>query len=377
MTMTSKERMQAAVEGLPPDQLPVCASYQALYYEDHFDELTGQPRLHYQKWLYSPREEFLATLRTIVDLVPFDMLQVPFSPPESWRQRVRFVEEDGSTFLLDTVSGSRQRLVESKTGHAKDEVLNEEMLVRDVRDLREKFPVRRAEDHIRDGGAERAREIVEAFGDENYILAGGVAGTIFGCGSYVGQTNALAMFLEKPDFMHELCKHYTEHSVEWIRAICSAGGDAIYLDDAMAGNDMISPAVYEEFCVPHLEPLVAEAHSHNHKVILIYFGGVMDRLEQIASLGADVLAPETSMKGYVNDIGAIADRVGDRMTLFGNVNPYDHLERLSDDELEQVMREQAEAGRRARGFVMATGSPITVGTPLARAQKFIELARGL
>ena len=83
------------------------------------------------------------------------------------------------------------------------------------------------------------------------------------------------------------------------------------------------------------------------------------------------------MKGYINDLGEAAGRVGDRLTLFGNVNPYDHLERMTDAQLEAVMRDQARAGRQARGFIMATGSPITMGTPLSRVRKFIDLAHAL
>jgi uroporphyrinogen-III decarboxylase len=85
---------------------------------------------------------------------------------------------------------------------------------------------------------------------------------------------------------------------------------------------------------------------------------------------------EASMKGYVNDLGEAARRIGDRMMLFGNINPYDHLERMADDQLEAILRRQAGAGRRARGFVMATGSPITMGTPLARVRRFIAMAHG-
>ena len=111
--------------------------------------------------------------------------------------------------------------------------------------------------------------------------------------------------------------------------------------------------------------------------VVVYFGAVMDRLDQIASLGADALAVEASMKGYVNDLGAIADRVGDRLALFGNVNPYDHLECASDEDLERIVREQAAAGQKAKGYIAATGSPITVGTSLERVRRFIDLAHSM
>jgi uroporphyrinogen decarboxylase len=132
---------------------------------------------------------------------------------------------------------------------------------------------------------------------------------------------------------------------------------------------------YERFSLPYLNQLVEEIHRLRHKVILIYFGGVMDRLEQIVSTGADGLSVETSMKGYVNDIGAIAEQIGSRVTLFGNIDPIGVLEKGTDEQLESEMRRQARAGRKARGFIHCTGSPITPGAPLARVQRFIELGK--
>jgi uroporphyrinogen-III decarboxylase len=108
---------------------------------------------------------------------------------------------------------------------------------------------------------------------------------------------------------------------------------------------------------------------------VIYFGGVMDRLEQIAATGADGFSMETTMKAFVNDIGAIARRIGGRITLFGNIDPLGVLEQGADEALEAEMRRQAEAGRLGRGFVMCTGSPITPRTPLSRVRRFIELGQ--
>ena len=95
-----------------------------------------------------------------------------------------------------------------------------------------------------------------------------------------------------------------------IRRFAAAGGDAIYIDDATATSDMISPAMYERFSLPYMKAMVDEIHRLKHKAILIYFGGIMDRLELIAATGADGLLPEASMKGFVNDTAEIARQIG-------------------------------------------------------------------
>jgi len=350
MSMSSKELVHAAFGGYPVDRMPVAASYL----------------------------QFLSTLRTMVEAAPFDILQVPYPIPDPVRARTEFVEKDGQCYLHDTENDVWDEIpITTRSGHATDYTANETTLVQDLDDLRREFPVTRAEVMIREGAVGRTPAVVEEFGDQFFIVSGNVVGTIYGCGAYVGQTNALMGFLERPAFMHDLCKHHAERNIERIRAQCSAGGDAVYIDDATATSDMVSRAIYEEFSLPYTRQVVDVAHEHNHRIFVVYFGGVADRLDLIAATGADGLAMEASMKGYVNDLGTTARSVGARMTLFGNVNPYDHLERLSDEELEAVMREQSIAGRQAKGFIMALGSPITMQTPLSRVQKFIEIARRL
>jgi uroporphyrinogen-III decarboxylase len=83
------------------------------------------------------------------------------------------------------------------------------------------------------------------------------------------------------------------------------------------------------------------------------------------------------MKGFVNDTAEIARRIGDRMTLFSNIDPVAVLQNGTDAELEQEIRRQIEAARAARGFILSTASPITPSTPLARVQQFLELGRTL
>jgi len=77
----------------------------------------------------------------------------------------------------------------------------------------------------------------------------------------------------------------------------------------------------------------------------------------------------------VNDIDEIARRVGDRVSLFANIDPVGVIERGSDADVVREVARQAEAGRRARGFLISPASPITPATPLTRVRQFIDIAR--
>jgi uroporphyrinogen decarboxylase len=292
---------------------------------------------------------------------------------------MEYVERDGTPYLHDRETDSWKELPTlTKAGHgSEDYQAQEKQSVYTKADVDRLVQVVPAAERIARGEAEGCRAVVRELGGTGFIMAGGVIGTIYLCGQYLGQTNLFMKLIDEPDLVEYLANRLTEQNISQIRTLAAAGGDAIYIDDATATSEMISVPMYERFSMPYMKRMVDEIHRVGHKAIVIYFGGVMDRLEQIASLGADGLNMEASMKGYVNDLGEIARRIGDRVTLFTNLNPYDHIQVLPMEGLKTVMRRQVESASSARGLVVCSASPITMGTPLSRVRAFIDYARAL
>ena len=376
--MTSKARGHAALEGRAVDRPPVTVLYNYLYHDDHFCELTGLPRWRWHQWLNSSPEDHLAVFRGLQELAPFEMLQPHAAPSREARDRTEFVERDGQALRRDRRTGAEEPLaVESLSGYPMDVEPNQAQSVFDEADADRLVRRVPAETLLAEGFTDYVDAVVAAMGEEQFIISGGVIGTLFMSHYYVGLTNLYEMLIEKPALIEHISRRILEDNIERIRALAAAGGDAIYIDDATATSDMISVAHYERFCLPCMTQMVDEIHRLGQKAIVIYFGGVSDRLEQIVATGADGLSVEASMKGYVNDIGAIAEAAGERISVFGNVNPVTALQDGSDEQLRDGMQRQAEDGRRARGFVSCTGSPITPSTPLTRVQRFLEIGRGL
>jgi len=376
--MTGKERIHAALEGKPVDRMPVTALYNQLYHLDHFEELTGRPQPWLSQWLHASPEEHFDTYRMIVEKAPFEILQPQGAPPREVRENVEIVEKDGELFRHDKKSDTCTRIDGStRSGHATDDYANETQYVFDKKDAAEKVKITKAEALIASGVYDYVEAAVANLGRDHFVLAGGVVGMLYPCSNYVGLTNLFAMLIEQPDLVEYMCRRMLENNIEIIRAMASSGADGIYIDDAMATNDMISVAHYERFCLPYMKEMVREVQSLGRKAIIIYFGGIDDRLQQIASIGADGLSMETSMKGYVNDIGEVARSIGNRVSLFGNIDPVNMLQNGTDAQLEAAMKLQAKAGATARGFIMCTGSPITPGTRLERVRRFIELGQNM
>jgi uroporphyrinogen-III decarboxylase len=373
--MTSKERVHAALEGRAVDRMPVAVLYSNLYHLDHFSELTGRPQWEAHKWTHAPPEEHLRTYRQLLRLTPFDLLEPLRAPSREDRENTEFVFREGRPVRHDKRDDTFLPLT-TVSGHAGDYSANQTRCVFSKQDADEHVKIWRAEQLLAAGVNDYLDATVAALGKDHFLLSG-MACVLYACHIFVGLTNLFAMLIEEPDLIDYLCGRILEQNLENIRSLAAGGGDGIFLDDAMATSDMISVAHYERFSLPYVKEMVREVHRLGQKAILIYYGGIADRLEQIASTGADGLLMETSMKGYVNDLEAAAETIGDRMTLFGNLDPIGILQNGSDEELEAEIRRQVAAGKKARGFIISTGSPITPLTPLSRVQTFIRLAREL
>lgn len=372
--MTNKQRVHATLEGKPVDRCPVTASYNQLYFQDHVAEITGGPWWEVHRWYASSAERHMAVYRQLIQAAPFEVLY-PCPGPSGDPDDIEFVDRPDGPYRHEKRADKWTRLEPNASGFAFDYHANETRHVFTREDIDRRLPapgpVRAPGPHSRP----YLRAVVRELGRDQFILSGGVVGTLYSCGHHVGQTNLFTMLLDEPDLVQALCERITACNIAEIRRLAAFGGDAVQIDDATATSDMVSPAIYERFSLPYMKAMVDEIHRLGHKAIVIYFGGVMDRLELIAATGADGFCYEASMKGYVNDTAEIARRIGDRMTLFSNIDPVAVLQNGSDAELEAEIRRQVGAGRAARGLVISTASPITPATPLARVQRFLDLGR--
>jgi hypothetical protein len=371
--MNNKQRVHASLEGKPVDRYPVTASYNQLYYQDHFAELTGKPQWEMERWLYADPQEHLQVYLHMVELAPFEILQPQPAPTREERANTAFVIRADHPFRYDKQAHTYVSLG-TESGHARDYAANEIQHVFDKADVKERVKITKADTLIASGTNDYIEATVAACGEFEFILSGGLVGTIYSCGLHTGQKRLFEMLIDQPALIDYLCQKITEQNIEIIHQLATAGGDAIYIDDATATSDMISVRHFERFSLPYMQEMVKEIHRVGHKAIVIYFGGIADRLDQIAAIGADGLMMETSMKGFINDIGATVHQIGHQVTLYSNIDPITVVQDGTDAALEAEIKRQIAAGRQGRGFILSTASPITPSTPLSRVQRFLELS---
>jgi len=374
--MTSKELVYAAIEGRKLENYPVTAPYNYLSMNDHWEKITGLPYWKYYEWLITSPEKHGEMYETLYEKWPFDIFNAgDFCKDEEERKNMEVVSKNGN-YYYHFIKEDRYEIL-NRNIHESHEANATEQKIFTKQDVCEKVLVEKAEVAIAKGKMDFTRQAVDKLGDEKFGLLGCVINTFYSCSWHFGLTNMFAMLYEEPELFEYLSEKILEQNIERIRALASTGGDAIWIDDATATNDMISPAMYERFSLPYLTQQVKEIQRLGKKAVLIYFGGISDRIEQIASTGADVLMMETSMKGFVNDYDTIAKQLNGRMCLTGNLNPYDDIEITSEDALSKVIKKQVESGRRYGKYITSTGSPLTPNSSVDRIRKYIDLAHSM
>ncbi len=368
--MTGKERMLAAMAGRELDRFPVVVPYLGILQCDHWTELTGLPPSEFHAWTIQDPAEHAKRYGEFDRQLPFDIMDPRLAPSREDRENLKVVARDGRHYFLDRRTGDLSPLTEDLP-HMHP-AANQEQRVFDREDVRRLVDVQPAASILEGGRLDFVREAARLY--PHKLMLTGVAGTFYECSFFVGQENLLAMLHEAPGLIEYLQDRLLERIVEEIRAHAAAGYDALWIDDAMSTSDVISVRHYERFSLPRVRALVQEIHRQGMKAILTYFGGVADRIPQLLSLGADALNMEASMKGYVNDLDLVQQQVGDRICLWGNLDPFEHVQLLDDASLRQELSRQMAVGRRTGKFVVSTGSPITPLTPLGRIKQFIDLA---
>lgn len=381
--MTPRERMYAALEGGKLDKFPVNAPYTFLSNADRWTELTGLPVWKFYEWTISDPAKHAEMYKTFYETLPFDAVE-PWGVQvaehihgREYRENIEIVFKDGIPWFHYKKEDNYEKVPDAIHEFGSGGAEPEKRKVADIGDAKEKIKIVSAEKIIEQGCGDYITELVKIYGKERFVISGGICNTFWTNVFFVGMTNFFMMLREERELIKYMSGRILERNIEIIRSHAAAGGDAIYVDDATATCDMISPKTYEEFSLPYMIEEVKEIRRLGKKAIVIYFGGIADRVEMIKSMGADLLCMEASMKFYTNDFETVAKRLDGKTALAGNLNPNLDLELPTEDEFKRIMEKAVGLGRKYGKYVTSTGSPITPNTSLERIKKFIELGHAL
>jgi len=210
----------------------------------------------------------------------------------------------------------------------------------------------------------RAQQRIELLGYSIRIVA--ARGPLALATHLRGVTEFLMDIVLEPEESHKLLDLCTETVIRWLQAQADNLPDVegiLVLDDIPG---LLSPTDYEAFAHPYLKRIFDAFPG----ALKIYHNDadVQPFAEKLAEAGFDILN-----FGHGFDMADAFRRIGDKVTLMGNVAPLDLLARGTPEDV----KSKAEYCIRATNgrLILSAGGGVSSGTPADNIQALLDAAR--
>lgn len=369
--MTGREKIEAAFSKEGSHEIPVVICYEYIYYRDRWDDISSCP------WWYmdSPDlQQQLSWRSQTAEKVGHDWFDLPECPSFEERRHKRIEESDEGVFITDGATGERKIMERPSPGG--DLIKPEPVKIAETRDdidemitMPEIFDVK----NYRNSGRTELADKMLSGPFKDLFPVGNALSPLWNCYYLWGFEEMMARIATEPELVHYACDKYLMYNIINVQKAAALGAKGIWIEECM--TDIISPEAFRELNLPYIRTLVDEIRRLGMKSIYYYTGNPRGKLDLIISTGADALSFEESKKGFNIDIEDIAEVVGGRSTLLGNVDPVGVIENGTDEELEAEIKRQVAAGRKnGSKFIMSIGSPLTPYTSLKRVCDYVRLS---
>lgn len=366
-TMTSRERVLAALNHQEPDRIPIDLggnqtgvhkfAYRALL--DHLgiaDELVIMDQV---QQLAKPCEALLQRLHV-------DTRYIAAGAAEGFDGRIRSVDRQGRTwFDLTDEFGVTWSMPSDQPLYM--DISYHPLADATIKDIRH-YPFPKGDDPGRFKGLrERALYLRE---NTPYAVVSGISGVVYETCWYLRGLETWFMDLvSQPEFCEALLDQTLKFWMDWFRVFLDEVGDLV--DVIMVGDDLAGqtgplfrPAIYRELVKPRQKQLVQFIHSRTEAKIWYHTcGACTEYIPDLMDNGVDILNPvQISAAGM--EPGDLKARFGDQLTFWGGAIDAQHVLPLaSADEVREHVRRNVEAFKPGGGYVFNNVHNIQAGVP--------------
>lgn len=367
--MTSRERILRCIKGEKTDRIPI-STYEIIAY-NYWDQFAKEEILAYDtmgfdfRCWYHKQESYQDLLKVIeknTDCLYMwsseDGQGVPkFLTGCDIKQTVKTWCEGYKTFTEFTIETPKGPLT-MKT--RKDDNVNTiweyEHILKDESDVEKMLSIP-YEPYIPDISSFKKTE--QDLGDKGVMLPN-IGDPILYVAELFGFTNFCILAMDNPEMVEMLLEVFSERVMNLLKYQLDNGVNGIF---RIAGPEYItppyfSPAYFKDFVYKYDKEMIkmikdagsiARIHSH---------GNVGKLLETIRDMGADMLDPlEAPPSGDVT-LSEAKRRIGDSVTLMGNIQLRD-LELLNSNEIVEITKRAIDEGASGGRFILLpTSAPI-------------------
>ena len=188
-------------------------------------------------------------------------------------------------------------------------------------------------------------------------------------GDVMGQVEAFTAVYERPDFLREVMRIVTGKMIEWLDFCVQEMGlerpvNFSWTDDLAVS---LSAASFHEFALPFNQQM----RFHFDGRASLHMCGRSDHLLEI--FRDDLKIDEFQGFGYQVNLDRVAEVMGGRVVLIGNVNPM-LIQSGTPDDVRAATRSVIEKLKDTRGLIIQDGSNIPPDAPLENVNAMMEAA---
>ena len=180
----------------------------------------------------------------------------------------------------------------------------------------------------------------------------------------VGTQEAIMLAMDNPGFVHQALQAILEKTLKVTELWQGIPADMIETGGGAGSNTVISPTMFEEFCLPYDQKQCRAFHDVGLKVVYHLCGGLMKMLDLVVQTGADGLETMTppSMGGDC-DLQEASRRVGAKLFFIGGFDQNAGFEKGNPRLVRKMVGECFEATKDHAGYIIAPSDHFFFGDP--------------
>ncbi len=174
------------------------------------------------------------------------------------------------------------------------------------------------------------------------------------------------MLYQEPTSLHLLLSRVAKAVNLYLNAQINAGAQVIMLFDTWGG--VLTPAAYRAFSLAYMQQILdgLQREHAGHKIpVILFTKGAGCWIEAIADTGCDAVGLD-----WMQDIGQVRAKIGDRVTLQGNLDPA--ILKANPDVIRSEVAAILESYGKGSGHVFNLGHGITPDIDPENAGVFID-----
>jgi uroporphyrinogen decarboxylase len=191
----------------------------------------------------------------------------------------------------------------------------------------------------------------------------------------MGTAESIYAAIDEPDMTHEALRIILEQTLKATELWKGIPADMVEVGGGAGSNTVISPNMYQEFCLPYDIQQNEAFHACGLKVVTHLCGGLMQQLDHVAKSGTDGLETMTpkSMGGDC-DLAEASRLVGKKLFLIGGFDQNAGFEKGTPDVARRLVFECFEATKEQAGYIIAPSDHFFKGD-LLNLQAFCDAVK--